>query len=56
MNVLRMIKLFGWEMHVKDQIAEKREDELKLVWKRKMLGMLNMICKYVASRRMRINS
>ncbi|KAJ3558885.1 hypothetical protein NM688_g664 [Phlebia brevispora] len=37
MNILRMVKLFGWESHVKKTVAEKREAELKLIWKRKLL-------------------
>ena len=45
MNVLRMIKLFGWESRVKDEIAQKREEELKYIWKRKVLVVLNNIAK-----------
>ena len=41
MNVLRMIKLFGWERKVGEQVEERREDELKLVWKRKLLDLAN---------------
>lgn len=40
MSMLRMIKLFGWENRVERSIAEKREGELKWIWKRKLLGML----------------
>ncbi|EKM56946.1 uncharacterized protein PHACADRAFT_172648 [Phanerochaete carnosa HHB-10118-sp] len=39
MSVLRMIKLFGWEPRVKETIAESRENELKYVWKSKILGL-----------------
>ena len=39
MGVLRMIKLFGWESRVSEMIAEKREEELKWVWKGKMLNL-----------------
>lgn len=45
MNVLRMIKLFGWEHRVRDDLAIKREEELKYIWRRKMLGLLNNISK-----------
>lgn len=34
MAVLRMFKLFGWERRVQQNIAEKREEELRWVWKR----------------------
>lgn len=45
MGVLRMIKLFGWENRVTEMIAEKREDELRWIWKRKILGMGNSCIK-----------
>ena len=48
MSVLRMIKLFGWESRVRDEIAEKREEELSYVWKVKVIGLLSSIAKYVA--------
>lgn len=41
MNVIRMIKLFGWEPRMNDQVAEKREDELTYIKKFKMLELLN---------------
>ncbi|OCH93740.1 hypothetical protein OBBRIDRAFT_810929 [Obba rivulosa] len=33
LNVIRMIKLFGWESRATDQIGEKRQDEL--LWQKK---------------------
>lgn len=45
MNVIRMIKLFGWEPKVNDQVAEKREDELTYIRKFKMLELSNSIIK-----------
>lgn len=47
MNVLRMIKLFGWEPKINAQIAEKREEELVLVKKRQFLDLLTGTLKYV---------
>ncbi|KAJ6489479.1 hypothetical protein C8R47DRAFT_1177182 [Mycena vitilis] len=45
MNVLRMIKMFGWEKQMDEKIAEKREEELKKLWIRRLMdmasGMLN---------------
>ncbi|KAI0711030.1 hypothetical protein C8T65DRAFT_739602 [Cerioporus squamosus] len=41
MNVIRMIKLFGWEPKVADQLAEKREDELSYIRKYKILELIN---------------
>lgn len=49
MSVLRMIKLFGWEHRVRDDVTIKREEELKLIWKSKMLGLVNKITKYVVA-------
>ncbi|KAJ7104533.1 hypothetical protein B0H15DRAFT_810457 [Mycena belliarum] len=36
MNVLRMIKLFGWEEKMLARVNEKREDELTWIWKREI--------------------
>ncbi|KAF7978858.1 hypothetical protein HWV62_44329 [Athelia sp. TMB] len=41
MNVLRMVKLFGWERKMNAKIADKREEELKYIRKRQMLDLLN---------------
>ena len=41
MNLIRMIKLFGWEPKVSEQLAEKREVELKYQFKFRMLELAN---------------
>ncbi|THH12876.1 hypothetical protein EW146_g7283 [Bondarzewia mesenterica] len=41
MNVLRMIKLFGWEPKINERVAEKRDDELRFVKRRQLLNLLN---------------
>ncbi|KAF9243737.1 hypothetical protein BU15DRAFT_59613 [Melanogaster broomeanus] len=41
MNVLRMVKLFGWEKKMGERISEKREVELLLTWKLKLLELVN---------------
>ncbi|KAF7369374.1 ATP-binding cassette transporter [Mycena venus] len=41
MNVLRMIKLFGWERQMNERVADKREEELNWLWKRQLLDLLN---------------
>ena len=45
MNVIRMIKLFGWEPKVNDQIAEKREEELVFIGRYKLLELSNGVMK-----------
>jgi hypothetical protein len=47
MNVLRMIKLFGWERNTNDRVASKREDELRLILKRKLLELASNNVNYV---------
>ncbi|KAG8744472.1 hypothetical protein FRC11_013448, partial [Ceratobasidium sp. 423] len=47
MNVIRMIKLFGWEKKVIGQVEEKREEELTYYKKRQFLGLVNMNINYV---------
>ncbi|KAH6912895.1 ATP-binding cassette transporter [Coprinopsis sp. MPI-PUGE-AT-0042] len=41
MNILRMVKLFGWEEKMDDRIREKREEELALIWKRQVFSVTN---------------
>lgn len=45
MNVLRMIKMFGWEIKTKNKVSEKRESELVWVKKRYFLQLLFQIVK-----------
>ncbi|KAJ7035141.1 P-loop containing nucleoside triphosphate hydrolase protein [Mycena alexandri] len=47
MNVVRMIKMFGWEKQMNEKIAEKREDELTWIWWRKVLYTANGILNFV---------
>jgi ABC-type multidrug transport system fused ATPase/permease subunit len=42
-NVLRMIKLFGWELRMSERIRERRDEELGWLWKLKALETLNGI-------------
>jgi len=41
MNMIRMIKLFGWENRLDSRIADKREEELKFLKKRRILDVCN---------------
>jgi ABC-type microcin C transport system permease subunit YejE len=45
LGYLRMVKLFGWEHHVQQKIAEKREHELERIWTMKLLGLCNNLVK-----------
>lgn len=47
MNVLRMIKLFGWEPKINERVAEKRDDELRWIRRRQLLNLLNGNMKFV---------
>ncbi|THU88444.1 P-loop containing nucleoside triphosphate hydrolase protein [Dendrothele bispora CBS 962.96] len=51
MNVLRMVKLFGWEQKMEGRIAEKREEELVWIWRRQILELLNGTIKSYSSLR-----
>jgi hypothetical protein len=42
MNILRMVKLFGWEPKVAERLAERREHELRYIKKRQILNLINM--------------
>ena len=45
--MVRMIKLFGWERRVTDQIDERREAELAFLRKTKFLELVNELVKWV---------
>ncbi|CCM01503.1 uncharacterized protein FIBRA_03559 [Fibroporia radiculosa] len=47
MNVIRMVKLFGWEPRVAEQLSKKREDELRFQWKYRLLGLVNDVVNHV---------
>ena len=47
MNVIRMIKIFGWEKHIDDKISAKREEELVYQRKRIILEITSNILKCV---------
>ncbi|KDR83043.1 hypothetical protein GALMADRAFT_866150 [Galerina marginata CBS 339.88] len=46
-NVLRMVKLFGWEDKIFRRIQEKRDDELSSLWKLKVLSAISGISNYI---------
>lgn len=41
MNLLRMVKLFGWERKIQQKISEKREEELIWIRKSRLLRLTN---------------
>lgn len=49
MNVIRMIKMFGWEQRVEKQVNAKREQELSFVTKKRLFGLINQNVKCVSS-------
>lgn len=38
-GAIRIIKMFGWEDRIKERVAIKREDELDLIWKRRLMTL-----------------
>ncbi|KAL4069345.1 P-loop containing nucleoside triphosphate hydrolase protein [Scleroderma citrinum] len=47
MNVVRMVKLFGWEKKMDERIGKKREVELLWIWKFKLLDLANNVLNYL---------
>ncbi|KDR82378.1 hypothetical protein GALMADRAFT_56800 [Galerina marginata CBS 339.88] len=45
-NILRMVKLFGWEGKMLDRIQRTRDEELEWLWKEKVLDQLSSILSY----------
>ena len=52
MNVIRMIKAFGWEKRIDEKIAGKREEELACQRKRVILEIISNILKCVQLNRL----
>ncbi|KAJ7720271.1 hypothetical protein DFH07DRAFT_760895 [Mycena maculata] len=48
MNVIRMIKMFGWEKQIHEKIAEQQEQELTWIWWRKVLYTAQAVLKLVS--------
>ena len=46
MNVIRMIKLFGWERKMKDKISQQRREELKYLLRRRIVEKSSKIVVY----------
>ncbi|KAF9522597.1 multidrug resistance-associated ABC transporter [Crepidotus variabilis] len=46
-NVLRMIKLFGWEKKIKKQLDVAREEELTYLMKDKVVSLANDLINYI---------
>ncbi|KDR74315.1 hypothetical protein GALMADRAFT_250126 [Galerina marginata CBS 339.88] len=45
-NVLRMVKLFGWERKMSERVQKARDEELKYLWKVKLLEQINGLLSY----------
>ncbi|KAJ7667031.1 hypothetical protein B0H17DRAFT_1210523 [Mycena rosella] len=46
-NVLRMVKLFGWEEKMKDRVADKRDDELRWIRQRRLLDLASSLINFI---------
>ncbi|KXN82428.1 ATP-binding cassette transporter abc4 [Leucoagaricus sp. SymC.cos] len=46
-NVLRMLKLFGWEFEMHERIAARREVEVEWLWRRKVYDMIIAITNFL---------
>jgi ABC-type bacteriocin/lantibiotic exporter with double-glycine peptidase domain len=49
LTILRMVKQFGWERQVQEQIDAKREEELHWILRRGLLQLINTAANYVVS-------
>ncbi len=46
LNILRMVKLFGWERKMSERLAEKREEELYWIQKGNLVEIVSATVKY----------
>lgn len=44
-GAIRMVKLFGWETRMSERIDEKREEELTLLRKNKIINVYTTVLK-----------
>ncbi|KZS96546.1 P-loop containing nucleoside triphosphate hydrolase protein, partial [Sistotremastrum niveocremeum HHB9708] len=49
MNVIRMVKLFAWERKVEGRIYDKRQEELREIFRNVVLDCISIMAKYVSS-------
>ncbi|KAE9396473.1 hypothetical protein BT96DRAFT_996727 [Gymnopus androsaceus JB14] len=47
MNVLRMVKMFGWEKKMNERIGVKREEEISFIKRLRLLGMMTAIANHI---------
>ncbi|VDC06815.1 unnamed protein product [Peniophora sp. CBMAI 1063] len=47
LSVLRMVKLFGWEQKMSEQLSEKRAAEMQWVRKREFASLANTVVNYI---------
>ncbi|EIM89359.1 P-loop containing nucleoside triphosphate hydrolase protein, partial [Stereum hirsutum FP-91666 SS1] len=47
LNILRMIKLFGWESKINERISDKRTDELRLIRRGQLLALVSRSLNYI---------
>lgn len=47
MSILRMVKLFGWEPKIREEIVNKRKEELILARRSKILNLVTVNVKWV---------
>ncbi|KAI0782766.1 hypothetical protein C8Q75DRAFT_885975 [Abortiporus biennis] len=47
LNVVRMVKLFGWETKMEDALAQKRNEELKMIRKSRLIEMSGGLLTYI---------
>ncbi|KAF8953252.1 multidrug resistance-associated ABC transporter [Flammula alnicola] len=46
-NVIRMVKLFGWEKKMSEQLRAKRVEELRWLWRMKVYDLVNGLLGYI---------
>ncbi|PPQ71819.1 hypothetical protein CVT26_007733 [Gymnopilus dilepis] len=47
LRVIRMVKMFGWENRMQNNLNEKRENELALLWKEKLINLSNDVITFI---------
>ncbi|KAJ7678094.1 hypothetical protein DFH06DRAFT_975898 [Mycena polygramma] len=56
MSLLRMIKLFAWQRKIGEEVDARREIELSVLWKRRLVDMFHTIMKYTIIMQQELNA
>ncbi|KAF9013114.1 hypothetical protein BDQ17DRAFT_1321012 [Cyathus striatus] len=55
-NVLRMVKMFAWELKMAERLCQDRDNELRVLWKRKVYNLMSNMINFIISTLMMLST